>query len=120
MIACLGETTGREALEKMLHYMRSTEEGQRILVEKPRINTRTVDMEALKKMPEHTFGYTYVKFMEDNVQAISTQTDTHTFAQTFLEYVTLMVFFFHFSDRILHPIHEWRCDFWTSPNLRTS
>ncbi|XP_040152401.1 uncharacterized protein LOC120894088 [Anopheles arabiensis] len=66
MIACLGETTGREALEKMLHYMRSTEEGQRILAEKPRINTRTVDMEALKKMPEHTFGYTYVKFMEDN------------------------------------------------------
>lgn len=82
MIACLGETTGREALEKMLHYMRSTEEGQRILVEKPRINTRTVDMEALKKMPEHTFGYTYVKFMEDNVQAIGTQ--THTLTQTFL------------------------------------
>ncbi|XP_050072781.1 uncharacterized protein LOC126560874 [Anopheles maculipalpis] len=66
MIACLGETTGREALEKMLYYMRLSEEGQQILSEKPRINTRTVDMEALKTLPENTFGYTYVKFMEDN------------------------------------------------------
>uniref|UniRef100_A0A182JZX4 Ubiquinone biosynthesis protein COQ4 homolog, mitochondrial n=1 Tax=Anopheles christyi TaxID=43041 RepID=A0A182JZX4_9DIPT len=66
MIACLGETTGREALEKILHNMRATEEGQQILAEKPRINTRTVDMEALKMLPENTFGYTYVKFMEDN------------------------------------------------------
>uniref|UniRef100_A0A2Y9D1R3 Ubiquinone biosynthesis protein COQ4 homolog, mitochondrial n=1 Tax=Anopheles funestus TaxID=62324 RepID=A0A2Y9D1R3_ANOFN len=66
MIACLGETTGREALEKMLYYMRSTEEGQQILREKPRINTRTVNMDALKTLPENTFGYTYVKFMEDN------------------------------------------------------
>uniref|UniRef100_A0A903Z0F3 Ubiquinone biosynthesis protein COQ4 homolog, mitochondrial n=1 Tax=Anopheles minimus TaxID=112268 RepID=A0A903Z0F3_9DIPT len=66
MIACLGETTGREALVKMLHYMRSTEEGQQILREKPRINTRTVNMGALKTFPEHTFGYAYVKFMEDN------------------------------------------------------
>ncbi|XP_053674143.1 ubiquinone biosynthesis protein COQ4 homolog, mitochondrial [Anopheles nili] len=67
MIACLGETTGREALEKMQHCMRNSEEGQQILSEKPRINTGTVDMSALEKLPENTFGYTYAKFMADNV-----------------------------------------------------
>ncbi|KFB50840.1 AGAP005199-PB-like protein [Anopheles sinensis] len=66
MIACLGETTGREALENMQYLMQNSEEGQQILKDKPRINTRTVDMERLKHLPHNTFGYTYVKFMEDN------------------------------------------------------
>ncbi|XP_058121382.1 ubiquinone biosynthesis protein COQ4 homolog, mitochondrial [Anopheles ziemanni] len=66
MIACLGETTGREALENMQYLMQNSEEGQQILREKPRINTRTVDMEGLKQLPPNTFGYNYVKFMEDN------------------------------------------------------
>uniref|UniRef100_A0A182QJL2 Ubiquinone biosynthesis protein COQ4 homolog, mitochondrial n=1 Tax=Anopheles farauti TaxID=69004 RepID=A0A182QJL2_9DIPT len=66
MIACLGETTGREALERMLFAMKNSEEGQQILTEKPRINTRTVDMAALSKLPETSFGYTYAKFMADN------------------------------------------------------
>uniref|UniRef100_A0A8W7NZG9 Ubiquinone biosynthesis protein COQ4 homolog, mitochondrial n=1 Tax=Anopheles atroparvus TaxID=41427 RepID=A0A8W7NZG9_ANOAO len=66
MIACLGETTGREALENMQYLMRNSEEGHQILAEKPRINTRTVDMAALEKLPQNTFGYTYAKFMEDN------------------------------------------------------
>uniref|UniRef100_A0A182N1R3 Ubiquinone biosynthesis protein COQ4 homolog, mitochondrial n=1 Tax=Anopheles dirus TaxID=7168 RepID=A0A182N1R3_9DIPT len=66
MIACLGETTGREALEKILFYMKNSDEGRQILAEKPRINTRTVDMAALGKLPETSFGYTYAKFMADN------------------------------------------------------
>lgn len=66
MIACLGETTGREALQNMQYYMKNSEEGQLILEEKPRINTRTINMTALQKLPHNTFGYAYVKFMEDN------------------------------------------------------
>ncbi|XP_052862095.1 ubiquinone biosynthesis protein COQ4 homolog, mitochondrial [Anopheles cruzii] len=66
MIACLGETTGREALENIKHLMEANEEGRQILLEKPRINTRTVDMEALERLPENTFGHLYVTFMKEN------------------------------------------------------
>lgn len=68
MIACLGETTGEQALQNILHTMRTTEEGQRILQHKPRINTRTVDIEQLRRLPENTFGRAYIKFLDDNVR----------------------------------------------------
>ncbi|XP_065362377.1 ubiquinone biosynthesis protein COQ4 homolog, mitochondrial [Calliphora vicina] len=66
MIACLGETTGEQALQNILHTMKSSEEGQRILQHKPRINTRTVDIEKLRHMPENSLGRAYVKFLDDN------------------------------------------------------
>lgn len=67
MIACLGETTGEEALQKILHVMQSSEEGQEILKQKPRINTITVNLDELKSMPTDTFGHHYYKFLDDNV-----------------------------------------------------
>lgn len=68
MIACLGETTGEKALEKILDQMKQSEEGRSILKEKPRINTNTVNLAELKQLPEDTFGYHYYKFLEDNVR----------------------------------------------------
>lgn len=67
MIACLGETTGGLSLSKNLELMRASEEGQRILHDKPRINTSTIDLDALRALPQTTFGHTYVKFLDDNV-----------------------------------------------------
>uniref|UniRef100_A0A240SWE8 Ubiquinone biosynthesis protein COQ4 homolog, mitochondrial n=1 Tax=Glossina brevipalpis TaxID=37001 RepID=A0A240SWE8_9MUSC len=66
MIACLGETTGEEALMRILRKMKADEEGRRILERKPRINTRTIDIEKLRMMPVNTFGHVYVKFLDDN------------------------------------------------------
>lgn len=71
MIACLGETTGAEALNKILSAMKSSEEGQQILNEKPRINTRTVNLKELKELPAETLGHQYCKFLEDNVSFVS-------------------------------------------------
>jgi ubiquinone biosynthesis protein COQ4 len=71
MIACLGETTGEEALEKVLHAMQQSSEGQQILKEKPRINTSTVNLNELKNLPVNTFGYHYYKFLDDNVSPLS-------------------------------------------------
>lgn len=68
MIAALGETTGVETLKKLLDGMYMSEEGQRILHDKPRINTSTVNFEELKKMPENTLGFQYHKFLTDNVK----------------------------------------------------
>ncbi|KAL5287494.1 COQ4 family protein [Megaselia abdita] len=66
MIACLGETTGDLSLSKNLELMRASEEGQQILNDKPRINTKTIDLDALRALPSNTFGHTYVKFLDDN------------------------------------------------------
>lgn len=67
MIACLGETTGEEALQNVLAVMQQSEEGRQILAEKPRINTKTVNLNELKSMPLDSFGHHYHKFLEDNV-----------------------------------------------------
>lgn len=67
MIACLGETTGVDSLNNILNAMRKSEEATQILIEKPRINSATVDLDALKRLPEDSLGYCYRKFLDDNV-----------------------------------------------------
>lgn len=71
MIACLGETTGLQTLTRILELMKSTMEGTEILLNKPRINSKTVDLDALLKLPADTFGYHYRKFLDDNVNSHS-------------------------------------------------
>jgi ubiquinone biosynthesis protein COQ4 len=66
MIACLGETTGSSAIAYMMKRMESSDEGSEILRLRPRINTKTVDLDKLKTLPEDTLGGTYVKFLEKN------------------------------------------------------
>lgn len=66
MIAALGETTGVDALRTQHDLMLATTEGTEILTAKPRINTKTIDLNALQKLPESTFGFAYWKFLDDN------------------------------------------------------
>lgn len=67
MIACLGEVTGENALRNLHTQMLSSPEGSQILVDKPRINSKTIDLEALGRLPEDSFGFLYHKFLKDNV-----------------------------------------------------
>ena len=64
MVAALGETTAGPVLPRLLDHMLESAEGRRILKERPRINTNTVDMAALARLPENTFGHTYVTWLE--------------------------------------------------------
>lgn len=73
MIACLGETTGNNALQNILQTMKESEEGSQILIERPRINSGIIDLNALEKLPSDTFGYAYKKFLNDNVSIITSQ-----------------------------------------------
>lgn len=68
MISALGETTGIAALQKQHEIMITSKEGQKILVDKPRINSKTVDLNALRNLPKKTFGYTYTMFLDENVR----------------------------------------------------
>lgn len=72
LIACLAETTSGNALVHCLNEMQKSSEGQRILKEKPRINTSTVDLSLLKDLPEGTLGKTYSNFLEVNVRLLVT------------------------------------------------
>lgn len=73
MIACLGETTGYETLQNILKVMKSSPEGTHILMDKPRINSKAIDLDALGKLPVDTFGYAYKKFLDDNVSILAAQ-----------------------------------------------
>ncbi|THU80726.1 Coq4-domain-containing protein [Dendrothele bispora CBS 962.96] len=64
MISALGETTAGPALPRLRDAMLQSPEGRRILKDRPRINTKTVDLNALSKLSEGTFGRTYVSWLE--------------------------------------------------------
>ncbi|XP_024876081.1 UDP-sugar transporter UST74c-like [Temnothorax curvispinosus] len=66
MIACLGETTGTNALVRCHQRMKDTSEGQRVLAQKPRVNTSAVDLAYLRDLPPGTVGRTYRDFLVDN------------------------------------------------------
>lgn len=66
MIAILGETTGEKALNYMLTKMQECPEGQEILNEKPRINSKTVNLIRLQSLPQGTVGKIYSDFLEKN------------------------------------------------------
>ncbi|KAL3284913.1 hypothetical protein HHI36_019045 [Cryptolaemus montrouzieri] len=66
MVACLGETTGSFALHYILSQMENSQEAAKILKEKPRINSSTVDLNKLRKMPEGTLGRVYANFLDEN------------------------------------------------------
>jgi len=64
MVAVSGEVTGKNALDYMLHRMKASREGRKILKERPSINTKTVDLDYLRDLPDHTLGHTYVEFLD--------------------------------------------------------
>lgn len=66
MVAVLGETTGHTTLSKIYAMMIEDEEGRQILIDKPRINSSTLNLPFLCQLPEGTLGYAYIKFLDDN------------------------------------------------------
>ena len=64
MVAALGELTAGPVLPRLRNKMLSSEEGRAILKERPRINTHTVDMDTLSKLPQGTFGRAYITWLE--------------------------------------------------------
>ena len=66
MVATFGETTALPALKWIRNRMAESEEGQEVLAEKPRINSKTIDIGHLRSLPEETFGRHYVRFLDYN------------------------------------------------------
>ncbi|XP_038045323.1 ubiquinone biosynthesis protein COQ4 homolog, mitochondrial-like [Patiria miniata] len=87
MIASLGEVTGHYALQRLQDKMLADSEGTQILDERPRINTRTVDMDWLASLPLGTLGREYVDFMKRNRITSDTRTPVHFVDDPDLAYV---------------------------------
>ncbi|KAG1689647.1 Ubiquinone biosynthesis protein COQ4, mitochondrial [Nymphon striatum] len=66
MVATFGETTGSKTLVKMHAKMSSSTEGNKILRDRPRINSESIDLEYLKTLPINSLGKAYVQFLETN------------------------------------------------------
>ncbi|XP_064458296.1 ubiquinone biosynthesis protein COQ4 homolog, mitochondrial-like [Ornithodoros turicata] len=66
MVAVMGEVTGVSAFKHLFEVMSRDPEGMEILRDRPRINTRTVDLSYLKQLPTDTFGYAYYQFLLNN------------------------------------------------------
>lgn len=64
MVAALGETTAGASLPKLRDIMLEDAEGRRVLKDRPRVNTQTVDLGRLAQYPEGTFGRAYVTWLE--------------------------------------------------------
>lgn len=67
MVAVFGETTGHQALKSLERRMSLSTEGLEILSDRPVLNSSTMNQDELWNLPPNTFGYLYVKFMNDNV-----------------------------------------------------
>lgn len=65
MVATLGETTGKRALEKMREQMLESESGRKILRERPIVHTSTIDFDNLRATcAPGTFGHEYVSWLD--------------------------------------------------------
>ncbi|KAK1118517.1 hypothetical protein K0M31_014827 [Melipona bicolor] len=87
MIACLAETTGSDALSYCRQKMLATSEGSRILAEKPRISSSTIDFSALKQLPPGTLGRIYCDFLDVNNVSPDSRTAVRFVQDTELAYV---------------------------------
>lgn len=65
LIAALGEATATPYfIYRLRDAMLSDPTGRRILRLRPRISSKTLDVEALRKLPENTVGYAYVSWLD--------------------------------------------------------
>ena len=73
MVAALGEATASPFfINKLRDTMLSNPTGRRILREKPRITSTSLDVEKLRLLPENTIGHEYVRWLE--IEGVSPDT----------------------------------------------
>ncbi|PFH48382.1 hypothetical protein AMATHDRAFT_150047 [Amanita thiersii Skay4041] len=87
MVAALAETTAGPSLPRLLDRMLESAEGRRILKERPRVNSTTVNMDELAQYPEGTFGRAYVTWLERCGVTPDTREPVHYIADPELAYV---------------------------------
>ena len=68
MVAVSAETTATKSiLNQIERRMKNSEEGSRILIEKPRISSTTLDLNKLAQLPKNTLGRQYTDMLDKYV-----------------------------------------------------
>lgn len=65
-VAIIGDLTSVTCLKNIRRIMLEDEVGRRILRERPVVNSKNIDLEALKDYPVSTFGNAYYRFLKVN------------------------------------------------------
>lgn len=63
MIALLSELSGEPMLPRLRDMINSSHEGRTLMMERPAINTKSVDMAYLEGLPESSFGHHYWRWL---------------------------------------------------------
>ena len=87
MISAFGELTGKNALPKIHKMMLGDVEARQILLDKPVINSTTINLNDLAKYPEQTFGRQYVDFLNANNITPDSRKPVHFIEDPELAYV---------------------------------
>ncbi|KAN0062588.1 Ubiquinone biosynthesis protein [Thecaphora frezii] len=66
LLSILTQVSSPPALPHLLALMRSTESGRRLLVERPSINSETVDVEYLSQLKRGQFGREWIEWLREN------------------------------------------------------
>jgi ubiquinone biosynthesis protein COQ4 len=60
------EITGRPRFRAVLAELASSDEGRRLLAERPELSSERVDYDALRRLPASTLGGAYARHLDDN------------------------------------------------------
>ena len=66
LLTILTQTSSYPNIESLVEQMRSTDEGRRLLVARPSLNSQTINIEELSKLPDGTFGREWVRWLHAN------------------------------------------------------
>ncbi|GAC94932.1 ubiquinone biosynthesis protein [Pseudozyma hubeiensis SY62] len=66
LLSMLTQVSSGPSLAHLLESMRSTESGRRLLIERPSVNSDTVDVEYLAALERGTFGREWIEWLKEN------------------------------------------------------
>jgi len=64
MVAACGETAAGSTLIRLRDVMLDSSEGRRILKDRPRVSSKTLDIKWLSNLPDNTFGKAYARWLQ--------------------------------------------------------
>lgn len=66
LLTVLTQVSSYPRIDELVYQMQSTHEGRRLLVERPSINSHTIDIDALAQLPTDSFGRVWFEWLRAN------------------------------------------------------
>lgn len=77
LLTVLTQTSSMPMIARLLEQMRATHEGRCLLVARPSLNSATIDLAALERLPAGTFGREWVRWLAANNVGPDGRADAH-------------------------------------------